>query len=84
MWRGSLVTAIRALARMRSPRGIHFTMLYLWMRTANVEDDKSGGTTAVESVEPREAKRRIKTLEQENEILRRAAAYFSRAHLPGK
>ena len=32
----------------------------------------------------REAKRRIKTLEQEVEVLRRAAAYFSQAHLPGK
>ncbi len=27
---------------------------------------------------------RIKLLEQENEVLRRAAAYLSQAHLPGK
>lgn len=31
----------------------------------------------------REARRRIKTLEQENEVLRRAAAYLSQANLPG-
>lgn len=38
----------------------------------------------LQSAELREAKRRIKTLEQEVEVLRRAAAYFSQAHLPGK
>jgi transposase len=32
----------------------------------------------------REANKRIKLLEQENELLRRAAAYLSQAHLPGK
>ena len=32
----------------------------------------------------REANKRIKLLEQENEVLRRAAAYLSQAHLPGK
>ena len=37
-----------------------------------------------ESVELREAHKRIKLLEQENEVLRRAAAYLSQAHLPGK
>ena len=32
----------------------------------------------------REATKRIKLLEQENEVLRRAAAYLSQANLPGK
>lgn len=31
-----------------------------------------------------EANKRIKLLEQENEVLRRAAAYLSQAHQPGK
>lgn len=35
-----------------------------------------------ESGELREARRRIKLLEQENEVLRRAAAYLSQANLP--
>ncbi|MBB1046197.1 hypothetical protein [Dietzia sp. DQ11-44] len=37
-----------------------------------------------ESQELREAKRRVRLLEQENEVLRRAAAYLSQANLPGK
>ena len=37
-----------------------------------------------EHAELREAKQRIRLLEQENEVLRRAAAYLSQANLPGK
>ena len=39
---------------------------------------------ANESDALREANKRIKLLEQENEVLRRAAAYLSQANLPGK
>jgi transposase len=64
--------------------GIHFTTLYSWMKKADLDDGDRPGTALVQSSELREAKRRIKTLEQEVEVLRRAAAYFSQAHLPGK
>jgi transposase-like protein len=40
--------------------------------------------TAADTAELREAKKRIRLLEQENEVLRRAAAYLSQANLPGK
>lgn len=42
------------------------------------------GVTAADNAELRAAKRRIRLLEQENEVLRRAAAYLSQAQLPGK
>ncbi len=42
------------------------------------------GATTAESAELRELKRRNRLLEQENEVLRRAAAYLSQANLPGK
>ena len=42
------------------------------------------GVTSGEHAELREAKKRIRLLEQENEVLRRAAAYLSQANLPGK
>jgi hypothetical protein len=50
----------------------------------DVEDGLRPGTTAVESAEIPELKRRNRLLEQENEILRRAAAYLSQASPPGK
>ena len=40
--------------------------------------------TASESAEVRDLKRRNRLLEQENEMLRRAAEYFAQAHLPGR
>ena len=51
---------------------------------ADVADGARPGTTAAENAELREAKKRIRLLEQENEVLRRAAAYLSQANLPGK
>ncbi len=72
------------LSQIAKDFGIHFTTLYSWMRKADIEDGERLGTTEVQSAELREAKRRIKTLEQEVEVLRLAAAYVSQAHLPGK
>ncbi|GGK36058.1 hypothetical protein GCM10010124_30870 [Pilimelia terevasa] len=48
------------------------------MKLADIEDGNRPGVTAVQSADLREARRRIKLLEQENEILRRAAAFFAR------
>jgi transposase len=55
-----------------------------WLRQADVEDGVKPGSTAAENAELREARKRIRLLEQENEVLRRAAAYLSQANLPGK
>jgi transposase-like protein len=63
--------------------GVHAMTLSKWMRRADIDGAKPG-TTSQDSAELREARRRIKLLEQENEVLRRAAAYLSQAHLPGK
>ena len=64
--------------------GISESCLTNWMKTADVEDGVKPGTTATENAENRELKKRIRLLEQENEVLRRAAAYLSQANLPGK
>ena len=63
--------------------GIHPITLSTWLRKADVEDGVKPGATAGQLAELAEAKRRIRTLEQENEVLRRAAAYLSQANLPG-
>jgi len=62
--------------------GIHPMTLSNWMKNADIENGARPGTTAAESAELREAKRRIRLLEQENEVLRRAAAYLGKANLP--
>jgi transposase len=64
--------------------GVHPITLSKWMRQADVDDGAKPGVTSCESSELREARRRIKLLEQENEVLRRAAAYLSQSNLPGK
>lgn len=64
--------------------GIHVGTLTKWLRQADVEDGVKPGVTSAECAELRELKRRNRLLEQENEVLRRAAAYLSQANLPGK
>ena len=64
--------------------GIHVMTLSKWMRQADVDAGVKPGTSTADNEELREARRRIKLLEQENEVLRRAAAYLSQANLPGK
>jgi transposase len=64
--------------------GIHATTLANWLRRADVEDGVKPGMTDDQNAELRELKRRNRLLEQENEVLRRAAAYLSQANLPGK
>ena len=58
--------------------GISESCLSNWMRAADVEDGQRPGATREESQQLREAKKRIRLLEQENEVLRRAAAYLAR------
>jgi len=64
--------------------GISESCLANWLKKADVEDGKRPGVTQADASELREAKKRIRLLEQENEVLRRAAAYLSQANLPGK
>lgn len=64
--------------------GISETCLLNWLRQADVEAGRKPGVTSSESAELRELRKRNRLLEQENEVLRRAAAYLSQANLPGK
>ena len=72
------------LKQIASDFGISESCLTNWMKAADVEDGTVPGSTAAENAELRDARRRIRLLEQENEVLRRAAAYLSQANLPGK
>jgi transposase-like protein len=72
------------LKRVAADFGISESCLTNWMSQADRDDGVKPGSMAAENAELREARRRIRLLEQENEVLRRAAAYLSQANLPGK
>ena len=63
--------------------GVHTMTLQKWLQRAAVDDGVRPGQSRTESVELRETRNRIRLLEQENEVLRRTAAYLSPANLPG-
>lgn len=72
------------LAQIATDFGVHPITLSKWLRAADVEDGVKPGATSDQLAELRELKRRNRLLEQENGVLRRAAAYLSQAQLPGK
>lgn len=57
--------------------GISEGCLSTWLKKADVEDGNRPGVTDQQAAEVRELKKRNRLLEQENEVLRRAAAYLS-------
>ena len=79
----------RSRAQVARSFGISESCLSRWLRIADRQDgvgdagaSSSSARPAAEDVEVRELRRRNKQLEQENEILRRATAYFARDTLP--
>ena len=58
--------------------GISESCLHRWLNLADIEDGVRPGMATSESAEVRELKKRNRVLEQEVEILRRAAAYFAK------
>jgi transposase len=62
--------------------GISESCLHRWLKLADIDDGIRPGMTSSESAELRELRKRNRTLEQENEILRRAAAFFAREIAP--
>jgi transposase len=78
-----------SVAQIARDFGISESCLARWLKIADREDglappatssDRGGGKDT--DAELRELRRRNKLLEQENEILRRATAYFARDVLP--
>jgi transposase len=77
-----------SIAQVARDFGVSESCLQRWLKIADREDglappafgDRGGGRD--QDAELRELRRRNKLLEQENEILRRATAYFARDVLP--
>lgn len=73
-----------SLAQIAEDFGIHVGTLDRWLRQDRIDNGEQEGVSRKESQEMRQLRRRNRLLEQENEVLRRAAAYLSQANLPGK
>ena len=56
--------------------------VHRWLRQADVDDGVKDGLTTAEQAESVRLRRENRRLEMENEILRRAAAYFAKDALP--
>jgi transposase len=66
------------VAQIAKDFGISESCLHRWLQQADIDEGVRGGVTTAESAELREVKKRNRVLEQENEILRRAAAFFAK------
>ena len=84
----------QSIAQVARSFGISESYLNRWLRIADRKDGLAGPVSSTSTAgggagpgdleaENRELRRRTKQLEQENEILRRATAYFARDVLPG-
>lgn len=80
----------KSIAQVARSFGISESCLNRWLKIAGREDGLAGPTSSTPATgdggdleaENRELRKRTKQLEQENEILRRATAYFARDTLP--
>ena len=75
---GKRVTPVATVAR---DLGISESCLRRWMDQAAVDAGQREGLTTAERNELVELRRRSRVLETENEILKRAAAYFARENV---
>lgn len=66
------------LAQIAKDFGISKSALIRWLAKADRADGGKHTGSEKESVELREAKKRVRLLEQEAEVMRRAVAYLSR------
>ncbi len=62
--------------------GVSEATLHNWLKRADIEDGNRPGLNEAERAEMRALKKRTRLLEQENEILRRAAIYFAKGLSP--
>ncbi len=62
--------------------GISATTVQNWVSKAEIDEGVKPGVASAENAENRDLRKRVRLLEQENEVLRRAAAYLSQGSLP--
>nr|WP_274636395.1 transposase [Microbacterium bovistercoris] len=76
-----LVAAGEPVARTARDLGISESCLRRWMERDAIDSGRKPGITTDEHKELVELRRRLRVLEMENEILKRASAYFARENV---
>jgi transposase-like protein len=71
----------KPVAEIAKDLGISESCLRNWMTKADVEEGRRDGVSGADRAEMTALRRRVRTLEMENETMRRAAAYFARENV---
>jgi transposase len=71
----------KPVAQLAKDLGISEATLYAWLKQADIDEGRSEGLTTDERAELVRLRRANRVLEMENEILKRAAAFFARENV---
>lgn len=71
----------KPVAELARDLGMSESCLRNWVAKADVEEGRRDGMTSADRAEVSELRRKLRVAEMENEILRRAAAYFARENV---